>query len=86
MHAGDRFIEIWTKCSLETCIERDVKGLYKKALEGMIIDMNGVQDSYEEPINNEITVNTEHISIDNCAAKILHYLVMRNYLKLPQPV
>lgn len=85
-HVGDRFIEVWTKCSLETCMKRDVKGLYKKALEGEISDMTGVQDPYEDPVNNEITVDTEHNSIDKCAARILHYLVERNYLKIPQPV
>jgi len=84
-HVGDRFIEGWTKCSLETCMKRDVKGLYKKALEGEISDMTGVQDPYEDPVNNEITVDTEHNSIDKCAARILHYLVERNYLKVPQP-
>ena len=84
-HVGDRFIEVWTKCSLETCMKRDVKGLYKKALEGEISDMTGVQDPYEDPVNNEITVDTEHNSIDKCAARILHYLVERNYLKVPQP-
>ncbi len=84
-HIGDdRFIEVWTKCSLEACMERDVKGLYKKALEGKISDMTGVQDPYEDPVNNEITVDTEHKSIDECAAKILHYLAERNYLKIVQ--
>lgn len=85
-HVGDRFIETWTKCALETCMERDVKGLYKKAMEGKISDMTGVQDPYEDPVDNEITVDTEHASADKCAAKILHYLVERNYLKIPQPV
>lgn len=85
-HVGDRFVEIWTKCSLEACIERDVKGLYRKAMEGKIGDMTGVQDPYEEPVDNEVTVDTEHNPADMCAAKILHYLVERNYLKIPQPL
>lgn len=85
-HVGDRFVEIWTKCSLGTCMERDVKGLYRKAMEGKISDMTGVQDPYEEPVDNEITVDTEHNPADVCAAKILHYLVERNYLKIPQPL
>lgn len=85
-HVGDRFVEVWTKCSLEACIERDVKGLYRKAMEGRISDMTGVQDPYEEPVDNEVTVDTEHNPADMCAAKILHYLVERNYLKIPQPL
>jgi adenylylsulfate kinase len=67
-------------------MKRDVKGLYKKALEGKISDMTGVQDPYEEPVTNEITVDTQHDPIDKCAARILQYLVERNYLKVPQPV
>ena len=63
-------------------MERDVKGLYRKAMEGKISDMTGVQDPYEDPVDNEITVDTEHNSVDRCAAKILHYLVERNYLKM----
>lgn len=85
-HVGGKFIEVWAKCSLEECMKRDVKGLYKKALEGKISDMTGVQDPYEEPVNNEITVDTQHDPIDKCAARILQYLVERNYLKVPQPV
>jgi len=64
-HVGARFIEIWTKCSLETCMKRDVKGLYKKAFEGKISDMRGVQDPYEEPVNNEITGTPSTILLTN---------------------
>jgi adenylylsulfate kinase len=85
-NVGNGFVEVWTKCSLETCKERDVKGLYKKALEGKISDMTGVQDPYEEPIENEITVDTEHKPVEKCAAQILQYLVKSNYLRIPQPV
>jgi adenylyl-sulfate kinase len=85
-HVGDRFVEVWTKCSLEACMERDVKGLYRKAMEGKIGDMTGVQDPYEDPTDNEVTVDTEHDTVDRCAAKILHYLVECNYLKMPQPL
>jgi adenylylsulfate kinase len=85
-NVGDRFVEVWTKCSLETCKQRDVKGLYKKALEGKISEMTGVQDPYEEPVENEITVDTEHNPVEKCGAQILHYLVESNYLRIPQPV
>jgi adenylylsulfate kinase len=81
---GSRFIEVWTKCTLEKCMERDLKGLYKKALEGKIRDMTGVQDPYEEPVDNEVTVDTEHNSVDKCATQIMFYLVESNYLKVPQ--
>lgn len=77
---GDGFIEIWTRCSIQECIKRDVKGLYKKALEGKITDMTGVQDPYEEPVNNEIIVDTEHSSVDCCANKIMQYLITNGYI------
>lgn len=77
---GNGFIEIWTKCSIETCIKRDVKGLYKKALEGKISDMTGVQDPYEEPHGHELTVDTEHGSTDDCVREIMDYLHNRGYI------
>ena len=61
---GSSFIELYLNCSLEECIKRDVKGLYKKALNNEIKNFIGVHDSnpYEIPENPDIIVNT----IDNC--------------------
>lgn len=56
---GSGFVEVYVKASVDTCIKRDPKGLYKKALAGEITDLTGLQDVYEEPINPEIIVNTE---------------------------
>lgn len=75
------FIEIYVKCSLNTCIERDVKGLYKKALDGEINDLTGLQDPYEEPLNPEIVVNTESETLDNIIDKIIRKLEQMGYLK-----
>jgi len=76
---GD-FIEVWTKCSLETCIQRDPKGLYKKALAGEIKDMTGIQDPYEEPLNPELIVDTERGSPQEAARKVLRKLEELNYI------
>jgi adenylylsulfate kinase len=84
-HIGSGFVEIWAKCSLEACMQRDVKGLYKKALEGKISDMTGLQDPYEDPVNNELTVDTEHSSIEKCTIKILQYLAEQNYTEMLRP-
>jgi adenylylsulfate kinase len=65
------FIEVWTKCSLDTCIKRDVKGLYGLALKGQITDMTGIHQHFEEPLNPEIIVDTEHESPEECTHKIL---------------
>jgi adenylylsulfate kinase-like enzyme len=48
--------------------------------------MTGVQDPYEEPADNELTLDTENNSADKCAGKIMYYLVERNYLRIPSSV
>ena len=70
----ENFVEVYTKCSLETLTERDVKGLYKKALAGEITGFTGVDDPYEEPENAEIIVDTEAESIDESCDRIVRYL------------
>jgi adenylyl-sulfate kinase len=77
---GNDYLEIWTKCSIEMCIKRDVKGLYKKAKNGIITDMTGVQDPYEEPVNPDILIDTEHCSTDDSIKQILNHLVGKDYL------
>ena len=51
---GDRFIEVFVKASVDTCAERDVKGLYTKAFAGEIKEFTGVSDPYEAPDNPEV--------------------------------
>src|SRR6266542_4008541 len=55
-----RFVEVWVKCSVETCSKRDPKGLYKQAQEGKVSSFTGIQDPYEPPVNPEIIIDTEH--------------------------
>ena len=66
-----RFIEVWVKCSLQTCIERDPKGLYKKALSGEITNFTGIQDPYEEPLDPEVVVDTEKETLEDGVKRIL---------------
>jgi adenylylsulfate kinase len=68
---NNNFYEVYVKCSLETCITRDPKGLYKKALSGEIKDLTGLQDPYEEPENPEIIVDTERQTVEECVNVIL---------------
>ena len=68
------FVEVFTKCSLEKLTERDVKGLYKKALAGEIKGFTGVDDPYEEPENAEVVVDTETETIEESTAKIMRHL------------
>ncbi len=76
---GD-FVEVYVKCSLETCIKRDPKGLYKRALAGEIKDMTGIQDPYEEPLNPEVVVDTERQSLEECVDTVYRKLVELGYL------
>ena len=69
-----RFIEIYVRCSLETCEKRDVKGLYKKARDGIIKDFTGISSPYEEPENPEIILNTEKETLEESVNKVIEYL------------
>ena len=71
---GLKFIEVFTKCSLEECIRRDPKGLYKKALRGEIKHFTGISDPYEEPENPDIVVDTEHDPIEVNVEKVINKL------------
>jgi len=74
------FVEVYVKCPLETCMERDTKGLYKKALEGAIPFFTGVSDPYEEPLEPEIILHTDRETPEESAAKVLHHLRALGYL------
>ena len=66
-----RFIEVFVRCPLETLVERDVKGLYAKALAGEIDHVTGISDPYEEPLAPEIIVDSSLESVEQSAEKIL---------------
>ncbi|GIU72159.1 MAG: adenylyl-sulfate kinase [Candidatus Nitrosocaldaceae archaeon] len=74
------FIEVYVKASLDTCIKRDPKGLYKKALNGEIKDLTGLQDVYEEPLKPEVIVNTEDEDVEESCNKIIDKLKELRYL------
>jgi adenylylsulfate kinase len=77
---GDRFIEVFVKASVEVCAERDVKGLYEKAFKGEIKEFTGVSDPYEPPLNAELTLDTEHDSAEEDAARVLSLLEERQLI------
>ena len=74
------FIEVYVKCPLEICIERDVKGLYKKAMAGEIAHFTGVSDPYEEPEHAEVIVETDAELPEESAAKIIAKLEELGFL------
>ncbi|MCD6331209.1 MAG: adenylyl-sulfate kinase [Thermoplasmata archaeon] len=76
----NNFIEVYVKASLDTCIQRDVKGMYKKALNGEIKGFTGIDDPYEEPENPEIIVETDKESVEESVEKVLDKLVELGYV------
>lgn len=74
------FIEVYVRCPLAVCEQRDVKGMYRLARAGQIRDFTGVSDPYEEPIHPEIIVDTDKEDLRVCADRILSYLESRNFL------
>lgn len=74
------YVEVYVKTPLETCIKRDPKGLYKKALKGEITDMTGLQDPYEEPLNPELIIETQLLNVDESARRILSKLKELGYV------
>ena len=66
----DRFNEVHVQCSLDECIKRDPKGLYKKALAGEIPNFTGVSAPYEEPDHAEFILDTANRSIEECVGML----------------
>jgi adenylyl-sulfate kinase len=77
---GD-FVEVYVKCSLEKCIERDVKGMYKKAIAGEIKNFTGVSDPFEEPLKPELVIESDRESEEESLQKVLGKLEELGYLK-----
>jgi adenylylsulfate kinase len=77
---GHRFIEVYIEASVETCAERDVKGLYEKAFKGEIKEFTGVSDPYEAPENPEIVCHTEQETPEESAQKLIDYLEQRELI------
>ncbi|MFA6227370.1 MAG: adenylyl-sulfate kinase [Candidatus Paceibacterota bacterium] len=74
------FIEIFINASLDTCIKRDAKGLYKKAIAGEIRNFTGISDPYEIPENPHLTINTEELNIEESVDKIIKYLLDNKHI------
>ena len=69
-----KFIEIFVKASIDTCEKRDPKGFYKKAKSGEIKEFTGISAPYEEPLNPEITLDADTMSIEEEVNAVLNYL------------
>jgi adenylylsulfate kinase len=76
----DGFMEVYVRCSLEECMKRDVKGMYRKAMAGEIKDFTGVDDPYEEPENPELILDTDKETVEESAEKVLNKMRSLGYL------
>jgi adenylyl-sulfate kinase len=75
------FVEVYVKCPIEVCRQRDVKGLYKLVDEGKIKGFTGVDDPYEEPENPELIVETSKETIEESVGRIFAKLEELGYLE-----
>ena len=78
---GDSFIEVFIDASLDTCEQRDPKGLYKKARSGEIKDFTGISSPFEIPENTIHLINNEPKDIEKNVDFLLQYLKNNNYIK-----
>lgn len=76
-----RFVEVFVKCSIDILVERDIKGLYKKALAGEIKGFTGISDPYEEPLSPEIVIETDNEPVTTSVNRLVQRLETLNYIK-----
>jgi sulfate adenylyltransferase len=74
-----KYIEVYMKTSLECCIRRDVKGLYKLALEGKVQNFTGVNDPFEEPLTAELVLDGDDMNV-GIGENVDKILQLMNYL------
>lgn len=76
----DRFFEVFVRCALDKLVERDVKGLYKKALRGEISSFTGVSDPYEDPLNPELVLDSGIETVEESYEKLIRKLEHINFI------
>lgn len=72
------YIEVYCKCTIEKCEKRDVKGLYKKARQGLVKKFTGISSPYEEPENPDLVLDTDKRSLDECVEDVIKLLEDRS--------
>jgi adenylylsulfate kinase len=76
------FIEIYCHCPLEVCEERDVKGLYRKARQGLIKEFTGISSPYEEPVQLAYSINTAATTVADSVGQVMDLLVGHGKVRL----
>lgn len=74
------FWEVFVSCPLEICLQRDPKGLYKKAVNGEISEFTGITSPYEPPHSPELVIETDQYSVDDCVEMIIARLIEKKVI------
>ena len=69
-----RFTEVWLDCTLSVCEQRDVKGLYQQARCGAIPCFTGISAPYEPPVQADLVLQTDRVSVEDCVLRLLNKL------------
>lgn len=75
------FFEVFVDCPLSVCQQRDPKGLYREARAGKIEDFTGINAPYEEPLNAQMVIHSDLVSVDNAVNTIVEYLIANHLLQ-----
>jgi adenylyl-sulfate kinase len=76
------FIEVFVKAKLETCMKRDPKGFYQKAMDGKISDYTGLGSDYEPPENEELLLDTDELDLDACLKRLIQFANNKGIIRL----
>jgi len=79
--SNNEFLQVYLQCSNEVCEKRDVKGMYKKARDGIIKNFLGIDNRYETPQDSDLIIDTENYNVDECSEKIISFLRSKKLLK-----
>ena len=77
---AENFCEIYCRCPLEVCEQRDVKGLYKKARQGLIAEFTGISSPYEEPLAPDMIIDTGATPLEQAVQQIIAWHTQRGVL------
>jgi len=78
---SENFYEIFINCSLETCEQRDPKGMYKKAREGEVKNFTGISSIYEKPENADLVIDTGNTTIEDSVKILFDFIMLKTTLK-----
>jgi len=80
VEAGD-MVEVYVKCDIAICEQRDPKGLYQQARAGQVAEFTGISAPYEEPEEPELVLDSGRLAVGECARKVIDYLTAHKYLR-----